>query len=107
MEIEYSKAFTKEVKKLNGKELQSVREMVSEIKKAKHVKELTDCKKLTGYKNIYRIRVGDYRAFFFVEIRNSVLYLQYFVSRGEAYKKKMREKLQEKDKEAEKKSNKL
>ncbi|GEM_PF-118621 len=102
MEVEYSKSFAKEVRKLSGKELQSVREMIKMVKEAELINDLTDCKKLTGYKNIYRLRVGDYRAFFYVEIINDTIYFQYFVSRGEAYKKEMKEKLQKKDKEIQK-----
>lgn len=106
MNVEYSKAFIREVKKLNGKELQSVGRMIQEAKKAKNTNELTDCIKLSGYKNIFRIRIGDHRVFFYIKIINNSIFFQYIVSRGEAYKKKMKEKLQEKDKEIQDDKNK-
>ncbi|MDD7525686.1 MAG: hypothetical protein SPK22_07425 [Alloprevotella sp.] len=45
------------------------------------VKGITDCKKLVGYRNVYRIRIGNYKAFitFHVEIvGNYRQFLQHF-----------------------------
>ena len=91
MNIEYSKDFEKSVKKLSGKMLDSVRGVISEVKNAESIKDITDCKKLVGYRNVYHIRIGDYRAFFtfHVEIINDTVIFRYLVSRGEAYAKKM------------------
>ena len=91
MNIEYSKDFEKSVKKLSGKMLDSVRGVISEVKNAESIKAITDCKKLVGYRNVYRIRIGDYRAFFtfHVEIINDTVIFRYLVSRGEAYAKKL------------------
>ena len=95
MNVEYSKDFEKSVKKLSGKMLDSVRGVISEVKNAESIKDITDCKKLVGYRNVYRIRIGDYRAFFtfHVEIINDTVIFRYLVSRGEAYAKKMDESL--------------
>ena len=100
MNIEYSKDFEKSVKKLSGKMLDSVRGVISEVKNAESIKDITDCKKLVGYRNVYRIRIGDYRAFFtfHVEIVNDTVIFRYLVSRGEAYAKKMDESLKRIDK---------
>ena len=100
MNIEYSKDFEKSVKKLSGKMLDSVRGVISEVKSAESIKDITDCKKLVGYRNVYRIRIGDYRAFFtfHVEIINDTVIFRYLVSRGEAYAKKMDESLKRIDK---------
>ena len=100
MNIEYSKDFEKSVKKLSGKMLDSVRRVVAEVKSAESIKDITDCKKLVGYRNVYRIRIGDYRAFFtfHVEIINETVIFRYLVSRGEAYAKKMDESLKRIDK---------
>ena len=64
MNVDYSKDFKKSVKKLSGKMLDSVRRVVEEVKNAESLKDITDCKKLVGFRNVYRIRIGDYRAFF-------------------------------------------
>ena len=90
MNVEYSKDFKKSVKKLSGKMLDSVRRVVVEVKSAESIKDITDCKKLICYRNVYRIRIGDYRAFFtfHIEIVNDTVFFRYLVPRGEAYSKK-------------------
>ena len=100
MNVDYSKDFKKSVKKLSGKMLDSVRRVVAEVKSAESIKDITDCKKLVGYRNVYRIRIGDYRAFFtfHIEIINDTVIFRYLVSRGEAYAKKMDESLKRLDK---------
>ena len=100
MNVEYSKDFEKTVKKLSGKMLDSIRRVITEVKNAENIKDITDCKKLVGYRNVYRIRIGDYRAFFtfHIEIVNDTVIFRYLVSRGEAYAKKMDESLKRVDK---------
>ena len=100
MNVEYSKDFEKSVKKLTGKMLNSIRRVIMEVKNAESIKDITDCKKLVGYRNVYRIRLGDYRAFFtfHVEIVNGTVFFRYLVSRGEAYAKKNDESLKRIDK---------
>ncbi|MDY3849161.1 MAG: hypothetical protein SOZ58_12720 [Prevotella sp.] len=95
MNVDYSKDFKKSVKKLSGKMLDSVRRVVAEVKNAESLKEVTDCKKLVGYRNVYRIRIGDYRAFFtfHIEIVNDTVFFRYLVPRGEAYDKKTQTEL--------------
>ena len=90
MNVEYSKDFEKSVKKLSGKMLDSIRRVITEVKNAESIQEITDCKKLVGYRNVYRIRIGDYRAFFtfHIEIVNDTVFFRYLVPRGEAYSKK-------------------
>ena len=70
-------------------------------KAAKDIQDITDCKKLVGYHNIYRIRLGDYRALFTLEIEFSgdTIFFQYLAPRGEAYGKKMKTELKRIDKE--------
>ena len=86
MNVEYSKDFKKSVKKLSGKMRDTVHRVVAEVKSAESLKDITDCKKLLGYRNIYRIRIGDYRAFFtfHIAIINDTVFFRYLVPRGEA-----------------------
>ena len=99
MNVDYSKDFKKSVKKLSGKMLDSVRRVVAEVKSAESIKDITDCKKLVGYRNVYRIRIGDYRAFFtfHIEIVNDTVFFRYLVPRGEAYGKKTQVELKRMD----------
>lgn len=84
------KAILKAVDKLSGKVLSSVLDMIREVKNANGIDEITNCKKLIAYKSVYRIRIGDYRAFFIfhVKIVDDTVKFEYLVSRGEAYDKK-------------------
>ena len=95
MNVNYSKDFKKSVMKLSGKMLDSVRRVVAEVKNAESLKDITDCKKLVGYRNVYRIRIGDYRAFFtfHIEIVNDTVFFRYLAPRGEAYGKKTQTEL--------------
>lgn len=95
MKVDYSKDFEKSLKKLSGKMLESVRRVIKEVKEADDLKDITDCKKLIGYRSIYRIRIGDYRAIFtfHIEIINDTVKFKYLVSRGEVYGKKIKTEL--------------
>ena len=42
MNVEYSKDFEKSVKKLSGKMLGSIRKVITEVKNAENIKEITD-----------------------------------------------------------------
>ncbi|MBQ3618704.1 MAG: hypothetical protein II939_11185 [Bacteroidales bacterium] len=100
MNVEYSKSFVKAVKKLSGKDLQSVSNVIQEVINAQTITDITDCKRLVNYDNVYRIRIGGYRAFFtfHIEIVGDCVTFQYLVSRGQAYTKKMETELKRLDK---------
>ena len=83
MKVEYSKAFIKASKKLSGKTLDNLRRTIIEVKAAKELSDITDCKKLTNFTNTYRIRIGNYRAFFtcHIQVVNGVVKFEFLVSR--------------------------
>ena len=99
MKVEYSKVFIKSFNKLSGKQRDSVRDAIAEVKKAQGLEEITDCIRMVGYQTVYRIRIGGYRAFFtfHVEIVDDVVKFQYLVSRGQAYTKKIEKELKRLD----------
>lgn len=99
MKVRYSKYFEKAVRKLSGKRLDSVRDMITEVKAAQDITEVTDCKKLVGYEFVYRIHVGNYRAFFnlHVEVKDGTVVFLYLVPRGQAYAKKIMSNLRRND----------
>lgn len=99
MKVEYSKAFIKASKKLSGKTLDNLRRTIIEVKAAKELSEISNCKKLTNFTNTFRIRIGDYRAFFtcHIQVVNGVVKFEFLVSRGQAYSKEMMQKLRSKD----------
>ena len=96
MKVQYSKSFVKTVSRLSGKQLTSVREVIVEVKNAKRIEDITDCKRLIGYNSVYRIRIGGMRAFFILVIEDTVCF-QYLVSRGQAYSKKIETELKRLD----------
>lgn len=62
MEILFTKQFNREIGKLNDKKLAvKLESIIAKAKIVKHISELENVKKLTGFKNAYRIRMGDYR----------------------------------------------
>ena len=81
--------------------LDSIRRVITEVKQAENIKDITDCTKLVGYSNIYRIRIGDYRTFFtfHIELVDDTVRFKYLTSRGEAYGKKVMTELKRIDKE--------
>ena len=84
-------------KKAIGKILESVRKTIQEVIDAPSIEYITNCKKLTNYKSVYRIRIGNYRVFFIFQVTNNVVIFEYLYSRGEAYSKKSKKNLRRKD----------
>lgn len=98
MKVLYSKSFIKAASKLAGKYKNSLQEKILEVKAAAFVEELTDCKKLKNFSNAYRIRIGDYRAFFIFTIVDNIVSFEYLVSRGDVYNKEYTKSLRKKEK---------
>ena len=99
MKIKISKSFSKAIDRLSGKQLNSVLDVIKEVKAAQGIEDITDCIRLVGYHSVYRIRIGGYRAFFtfHVEIVDDTVIFQYLVSRGQAYTKKVEKELKRLD----------
>jgi mRNA-degrading endonuclease RelE of RelBE toxin-antitoxin system len=64
MIVTYSKSFEMAVDKLSGKIQSSVANVIAEVKKADSLEKITDCRKVVGFDNVYRIQIGAYRSFF-------------------------------------------
>lgn len=97
MNVEYSHAFIKAAIKLDGRYKATLRKKIGEVKTASSIEQLTDCKKLKGFNNTYRIRIGSYRAFFIFTIINNTVCFEYLVSRGDAYNKEYLKSLKAKE----------
>ncbi len=82
MNINYSKDFSNSVNKLSGKYKNSVINMIKEVKQAASIEDITDCKKLKDFQNIYRIRIGSFRALFLLRVIDNTVFFEYLVSRG-------------------------
>ena len=99
MIVEYSKSFQKSVEQLSGKMLDAVVKVIVEVKNAENIEEIKNCRKLVGFDNVYRIRIGDFRAFltFHIYIERNTVKFEYLTARGQAYNKKITVALRSKD----------
>ena len=86
MKVEFKKAFLKEIKKLNDKSLKNlVAECIIQVESADKISQIKNIKKLSGYDNYYRVRVGDYRIG--IKITEDLVYFAAFEHRKDIYKK--------------------
>ena len=99
MRVEYSKQFVKAAYKLTGKYKLSLKRIIAEVMQAKDVAGLTNCIKMVGFQNSYRIKMGDYRIVFIVKVVDSIAIFELLLSRGEIYRKEHEMNLRKKEKE--------
>lgn len=99
MKVKFSKEFSKAMVKLSGKMKKSAVAAINEVIDAASIDDITDYKKIESLNNVYRIRIGDRRAFFVlhIEIEGDIVKFEYLVSRGEAYDNKNMDKLRMRD----------
>jgi len=85
MEIVFTKQFNKDLRKITDKNLAfRIEEIVIDVKKATDLTEIANLKKLSGYKNSYRIRVGDYRIGLY--LNKNIVEFARFLNRKEIYR---------------------
>ena len=85
MQVLFTKNFHKEISKLRDKKLaHNIEAIILQVKSISHFSEISGLKKLVGYKNAYRIRIGDYRIGIVLE--NNIVIFSAFNNRKEIYK---------------------
>lgn len=68
MRVEFLTKFHKDLQKIKQQSvLDAVEESIINAESANSINEVKNLKKLAGYKNVYRVRVGDYRIGLFIE----------------------------------------
>jgi mRNA interferase RelE/StbE len=82
--IEIRRSFQKDALKLPASIQIQLRKVIDALSRAQKLSELSSCKKLTGFKNAYRIRMGEYRIGFIFE--NETIELVRVLGRKEIYK---------------------
>ncbi len=65
MKTAIRRSFEKDTIKLSIHIRQKIADLIEDIHQATDLSDINNCKKLTGYKNAYRIRLGDYRIGFY------------------------------------------
>lgn len=85
MQVIITRQFEKDAEKELNKKLQlQLADIIEQIQKADHLMEISNLKKLKGYKTAYRIRLDDYRIGFIYE--NNIIKLSRVMNRKEIYR---------------------
>lgn len=62
MKVEFDRSFEKSLQKVGDSSILSrIRKIVTRCESAKSLADIPNIKKLTGFRNYYRIRSGEYR----------------------------------------------
>ena len=84
MNIEIRKSFEKDALKLPVSAQAQLAKAIESLATVEKLSEFASCKKLAGYKNAYRIRMGEYRIGFVFE--NGTIELIRVLGRKDIYK---------------------
>ncbi len=86
MIVKIDHSFEKDVNALrNAKTHKQIFYMIDDVKKAISIEAINGIKKLKGYKNHYRIRIGDYRAGLIID--GDTVEFARFLHRKDIYKR--------------------
>lgn len=85
MRVEYLSKFNKDLDKIRSPFVKkSVSKVIFQVESARNLFEISNCKKLSGHKSAYRIRIGDFRIGIFVE--GDLVQFARVISRKDIYK---------------------
>jgi mRNA interferase RelE/StbE len=84
LRILIDKSFEKDIEKISDKHLlNSLADLIEEVRKLDQLSEIKHCKQLKGSKKAYRIRIGDYRVGFIFD-NNTIIFIR-FLHRSKIY----------------------
>jgi len=85
MNVKFKRTYLKDLEKLPGDIKRGTEELsFLQIPKIQKLVDMTNVKKIKGYKSFYRVRIGDYRIGF--ELRNGVIVFYRVLHRKDIYK---------------------
>jgi mRNA interferase RelE/StbE len=85
MKVRVDKSFEKDIDNIRDpKILKKISLCIEQVIKSDSIKEIPNLKKLKGFKEHYRIRIGDYRAG--IVIKNNEATFERFLDRKDIYK---------------------
>ncbi len=62
MKVEFRESFLRDLKKIKDKKIRKeVKRIIDELESGFSQYNIKEIKKITGYKDLYRIKMGDYR----------------------------------------------
>jgi len=86
MRSRFRNQFLKDLRKLKNQNLRAlVKDLIMEVDQKSKLKEVSKIKKLKGFQNYYRVRIGDYRIGISEEESN--IWFERILHRKEIYKK--------------------
>jgi mRNA interferase RelE/StbE len=86
MIVQIDRSFEKDIESLKRKKLfGQIFLMIEGVEKSPNIESIIGIKKLKGYKNNYRIRIGDYRAGLI--IKGGIVIFTRFLHRKDIYKR--------------------
>jgi mRNA interferase RelE/StbE len=84
MKVLIDKSFDKDVQNIDDKKiLNSIADVIENVKEIDKLSDINNCKKLKGSKNSYRIKIGSYRIGFVFE--NQTIEFVRFLHRSKIY----------------------
>lgn len=84
MKVEIRDSIVKDIKRVSRKEKEKLQKIYDTFLKSQNITDIQGVKKLKGYENFYRIRMGDYRLGF-VAKSDKIVFLR-FLHRKDIYK---------------------
>ncbi|HEX7583121.1 MAG TPA: type II toxin-antitoxin system RelE/ParE family toxin [Prolixibacteraceae bacterium] len=85
MKTEFLKQFYKDLDKIPSQStLKDINDSIINVEEALLLHDIRSLKKLTGYKNVYRIKIGNYRIGVFID--NSIVEFARVVHRKDIYR---------------------
>ncbi len=85
MNLKLTRIFIMDTGRLPENSQRALKRILKEICSAKSLYEIKNCSKLQGAKDLYRIRIGDYRITFSFD--GNIVIMKRVLSRGEISKK--------------------
>jgi len=86
MNVTFDHKFVKDISILPAYIQVSFAKVYEICKKASSICEIPHCRKIKGNEQLYRIRIGDFRATFILKDVNAIAFRR-FLPRGQVYKK--------------------
>ncbi len=85
MKVLFTNQFEKDIRKIKNRDLaRNIENVILSVKNAPGIGEINNLRKLKGYQNAYRIRIGDYRMGIY--INEDVVEFACFMNRKEIYR---------------------
>jgi len=85
MTVEFLRQFERDIRQLNhGPTVRRIQARIEQIRQAENIQEIPNLRKLRGFDDAYRIRIGDYRMGLFIN-QNTVTFAR-FLHRKEIYR---------------------